>query len=125
MDDFIETYRVIVAGGRLFDDYDFMDEKLQVLLKEKLKTHNVIIVSGGAKGADTLGERWAEAHGVKCIRYPALWEVHGKRAGFIRNQEMADNADALVAFPVNQSNGTRDMIFRARRLGLKVKVYNC
>lgn len=118
----MDYYRVIIAGSRTFNDYDLLNIKVNHLLKDKLKTHKVLIISGGARGADKLGERWALDNDLELKVYPALWNKFYKKAGFIRNQEMADNADALIAFSVNHSSGTRDMIYRARRAGLDVSV---
>lgn len=79
-------------------------------------------MSGGAKGADTLGERYAEEKGFKVKRFPADWNIHGKKAGILRNEEMANYADTCVAFWDSQSKGTAHMIKRATELGLKVRV---
>ena len=83
------------------------------------------VVSGGARGADLLGERWAKDHGIPVKRFPAKWNrqpdgSYDKGAGFKRNEEMARYADALIAMP--GGNGTADMIRRARNHGLKVYV---
>ncbi|MBR1697914.1 MAG: DUF2493 domain-containing protein, partial [Anaerovibrio sp.] len=90
--------------------------------QNKLKSDTVIIVSGHAPGADTLGERYAHEHGLKCELYPADWNTHGKAAGPIRNAEMANNADALIAFWDGESRGTKNMIETAKAKGLRVAV---
>jgi Protein of unknown function (DUF2493). len=72
------------------------------------------VVSGTARGADTAGEAWAEHHGVPVERFPADWDEHGKSAGPIRNQEMADYADAVVAIWDGKSSGTHNMIRTGR-----------
>ena len=64
-------YRVIIAGCRDFDDYALLKERCNHYLCEKMETHNVVIVSGHASGADTLGERFAEEHGLQCEIHPA------------------------------------------------------
>ena len=87
-----------------------------------MKTHNVIIVSGHAPGADSLGEKFAADHNLKCELHPADWKRHGRAAGPIRNEEMAEVSDALIAFWDGKSRGTRSMIEIARRKGLQVAV---
>ena len=115
-------YRVIIAGGRHFNDYELLQERCLYYLSEKLKTHRVIIVSGHASGADTLGERFAEEHNLPCELHPANWSRHGRAAGPIRNAEMAGVADALIAFWDGKSRGTANMIRLGQEKGLKVIV---
>ena len=115
-------YRVIIAGCRDFDDYALLKERCNDYLCEKMETHNVIIVSGHASGADALGERFAEEHGLQCEIHPADWGKYGRSAGPIRNAEMAEVSDALIAFWDGQNPGTRSMIELARKKGLQVSV---
>ncbi len=115
-------YRVIIAGCRDFDDYALLKERCNDYLCEKMETHNVIIVSGHASGADALGERFAEEHGLQCEIHPADWGKYGRSAGPIRNAEMASCSDALIAFWDGQNPGTRSMIELARKKGLQVAV---
>lgn len=84
------------------------------------------IVSGHASGIDHYGEEWARAHDVPIRAFPADWQKHGLKAGPIRNAEMAKYADALLAIPhpnPNRRTGTKDMIRKAKRQGLRVFVY--
>lgn len=81
-----------------------------------------MIVSGHASGADALGERYAQERGLECEQYPADWEAYGRAAGPIRNAEMAEVADALIAFWDGASRGTKNMIDTAKSKGLKVAV---
>ena len=115
-------YRVIIAGCRDFDDYALLKERCNDYLCEKMETHNVIIVSGHASGADALGERFAEEHGLQCEIHPADWGKYGRSAGPIRNAEMAEVSDALIAFWDGLNPGTRSMIELARKKGLQVSV---
>jgi hypothetical protein len=73
------------------------------------------VVSGCAHGADKLGERWAASLKIPVARFPADWDTHGKRAGFIRNSEMAEYADACIVFWNGTSKGTKHMIDIAKR----------
>lgn len=76
------------------------------------------VVSGGANGVDKLGEKWAADHDVPCRVFPADWDTHGKAAGPIRNSEMAEYAEALVAVWDGKSRGTKDMIDKAKKKNL-------
>ena len=118
----MDDYRVIIAGSRSFSNYELLKEHCLSLLQEKRRTHRVIIVSGHARGTDTMGERFAKEHGLPCEYYPANWQIHGRAAGPIRNKEMANNADALIAFWDGQSRGTLSMINLARKMGLQVAI---
>ena len=99
-----------------------MKERCEYYLQNKIKTHNVIIVSGHASGADSLGEKFAADHNLQCELYPADWDKQGKAAGPIRNAEMAEVADALIAFWDGQSRETKSMIDLARKTGLQVAI---
>jgi len=93
-------------------------------MREFQKRHTVTeVVSGCARGADRLGERWAEQNGIPVKRFPADWDTHGKSAGHMRNREMGLYADALVALWDGQSPGTRGMIEFAKSRGLVVYVH--
>lgn len=81
------------------------------------------VLCGMARGADTFGAEWARFQQIQVMEYPAPWEMHGKRAGPIRNEEMARDADALIAIWDGKSPGTRDMINKAHFYGLKVFVH--
>lgn len=113
-------FRVIIAGGRNFNDYDLLIKTMDHLLSN-IKD-DITVVCGKARGADTLGERYAKERGFLVQYFPADWERYGKAAGYLRNTEMAKNADALVAFWDGKSLGTRHMIEIAKANGLKVRV---
>ena len=91
----MEEFRVIVAGGRYFDDYELLEESLDHLLQNK---PNAIIISGTAKGADSLGELYAKKNNLRIERFKPDWNKFAKSAGYKRNAEMAEVANALVAF---------------------------
>jgi hypothetical protein len=112
--------RLIIAGSRNFNDYDFLEQEMRHYLK--ISDFITVVLSGCAKGADTLGLRWAANKRIPIERHPAKWEVHGKAAGIRRNCDMAANADALVAFWDGESKGTKHMIDHAEFKGLKVYV---
>ena len=102
----LPPFKLIIAGGRDFRDFNILCDKCERLLAHKRNTHNIVIVSGTARGADQLGERYAVEKGFPILRFPADWLQYGKAAGPIRNRQMTDNADALIAFWDGQSKGT-------------------
>jgi hypothetical protein len=114
-----QVFRVIVAGGRDLYDYQLVWSTLNKLLVNK---SNVVIVSGMALGADSLGEKYAKSKGIVISYFPALWGQHGKMAGFIRNEEMAKSADACVCFWDGKSTGTKHMIETAENMNLSLRV---
>lgn len=113
-------FRVIIAGGRDFNNYEGLAQVMDRLLVNV--TDEIQIVCGMARGADRLGERYAKERGYSIRYFEADWDEHGRAAGYIRNEEMAKNADALVAFWDGQSKGTRHMIETAQRCKLDVRV---
>ena len=117
-------YRVIIAGGRNFKDYLLLREKCDFHLGNKMKNCRIIVLSGTAKSADTMGEQYASERGFMLEKHPANWRTHGKSAGIVRNMEMAEKADALIAFWDGISPGTKNMIETARKHGLRVMVVN-
>ena len=118
----MKEFRVIIAGGRQFNDYGLLSAKCDGILSQKRMTHKIIIISGTARGADTLGERYARERGYTVERFPADWNTLGKRAGYVRNCQMADNADALIVFWDGESPGTKNMVEIARERNLAVRV---
>jgi hypothetical protein len=112
--------KTIIAGGRDFEDYNLLREKCDKLINSNLTE----IVSGRAKGADTLGERYAKERGFDVKLFPADWKTHGRKAGHIRNKQMADYGEMLIAFWDGKSSGTKNMIENANKLGLIVHIVN-
>jgi hypothetical protein len=113
--------KIIVAGSRNFNDYNLLKENLDFLIQGRKETE---IVSGTAKGADLLGERYAREEGFFIKRFPADWNKYGKKAGYIRNEEMAKYADACVCFWDGSSRGTESMINLAKKHNLRTIVIN-
>ncbi len=114
-----DLFRMIVAGDRRLEDYALVKVHLDRLLEAKLP--DVVILSGGARGADALGERYAQERSLPLERYPADWQTYGKRAGPIRNEQMVLRAHALVCFD-GGGPGSRNVILLAQRHHLLVRV---
>lgn len=110
--------RVIVAGSRDFTDYQCLQANLDRLLSRQPDAY---IVSGGAAGADQLGERYAHATGRTVLKIPADWQRYSRAAGMVRNRTMAHLASHLVAFWNGASPGTRNMLEVAKGDGLQVR----
>ncbi|HJD97576.1 SLOG family protein [Mailhella massiliensis] len=114
--------KLAVVGSRSFQDYAWLEHCL-------LRTFRVeeidAVVSGGARGADSLAARFAASHQLTLIIVPADWKRYGRRAGPIRNTEIVAQADALAAFWDGSSRGTQDTITKARNAGLRVEVFFC
>ena len=111
--------RAIISGSRGFTDY--------ALLKKTCDTlpDDTVIISGCARGADRLGEKYAKTRGLRIERFHTDRDRYGKSAGAIRNREMAKAATVLIAFWDGVSKGTADMIRTAQKMNLKVTVIQC
>lgn len=118
-------FKVIIAGSREFDNYDMLKEKCDKILSRKVNEgEEIVIVSGTARGADTLGEKYAEERGYKIERYPANWDKYGKRAGYLRNKKMAEVSNACIVFlsPKAENKGSKMMISIATEEKLLIRV---
>ena len=106
--------KVIIAGGRDYNNYAFLAQTMDEFAKENNAEE---VVCGCAAGADSLGAKWAKERGIPVKEFPAEWDVFGKKAGILRNHDMGNYADFLVAFWDGQSAGTRDMISYMKQIG--------
>ena len=121
--------RAIIAGSRDFYSPGIFNNIMSELLSG-IPDDDLEIISGGCRGADKMGEEWANFWNIKCTVFPADWDKYGRAAGPIRNDQMAKYASEadkgiLIAFPVGASRGTRNMIKTAERYGLEVHVCEC
>lgn len=108
----------LVCGGRDFADRETFDSAMSDLMSTRGMP--LVVVHGGARGADRMAGEWAKHHALRCYVEEADWNQHGKAAGVIRNQAMLDKhkPDLVVAFPGGR--GTADMILRAKGAGVPV-----
>lgn len=113
---------IIIAGCRDFYDYSVVEKEVMDLIGKVIG--KIEIISGGATGADALGERFAKEHNLSLKVVPADWKTYSRSAGPRRNEQMARMAGTLIAFWDGKSRGTKNMIDTAKRLGLRVKVVN-
>ena len=108
--------KLAIVGGRDFNDYTLLEVWVDSITSMQFdREDNIVIVSGEAKGADSLAFRFAEEHRIEMRVYPAEWDKYGKSAGFIRNQTIVDNCDMVLAFWDGESRGTADTIEKAKR----------
>lgn len=117
-----KQFKLIVAGGRDFNDYDLLSKEITNLALVTYEDKFVSIVSGMARGADALAVRFAKEQEVELHEFPANWDKYGKSAGYRRNEEMAQAADGLLAFWDGKSKGTANMIESMRKRGKPVHV---
>lgn len=111
--------KVIIAGGRNFNDYQELCRVCDYTLSEYT---DIEIVSGTANGADKYGEMYANQNGYSIKQFPADWNKFGRSAGYKRNKQMSEYADVLIAFWDGKSKGTKYMIDLAKLANLKVKI---
>jgi hypothetical protein len=117
----MKNLKVIIAGSRDFNDYIKLKnilDKFNLLIKNK-GYEITQIISGTCKGADLLGERYAKENNIDIVRFPAKWDTYGKKAGYLRNLEMGEYGDILIAFPVGESKGTYNMVDIMKKLNKK------
>jgi hypothetical protein len=118
--DMTEKLKLIVAGCRDFTDYSSAEIHLDLFFTEFPECSTII--SGGASGADSIGERYAKERGHPLEVYRAQWSKHGRSAGPIRNKLMSERGTHLLAFWDGKSRGTANMIMNARNQGLWIRV---
>ena len=104
--------KIIIAGCRDFTDYAFFKEQLSYCVFPE----HFEIVHGVASGVDTMADYWATSRNIPVKKFPANWKKYGNSAGPIRNREMAQYGDQLIAFWDNMSPGTANMIAEIKKL---------
>lgn len=111
--------KAIIAGGRDFNDYEFLANKLN-----NFKDHIEEVVCGDARGADKLGARWAIMNNIPVKYFRPDWDYYGRSAGFIRNVEMSKYADGAICFWDGKSHGTKHMIDTMKKANKPYWVFN-
>ena len=113
--------KIVICGSRTFNNYEQFCSEMKDILDLRNKD-TVILISGGAKGADTLARNYAEENGYKFEEYLADWDNLGKKAGYIRNVQMLEVADSVVAFWDGKSRGTAHMVKESLRRNIPLVV---
>lgn len=109
--------KLAIIGSRDFYNYEFLKTTL-----EPYKDKITLVVSGAARGADKLGEQWANENKIQTLIFPADWDKFGKRAGFIRNEDIIKNAECVIAFWDGKSKGTKHSISLCEKYNKPVKI---
>jgi hypothetical protein len=109
--------KLAIIGSRTFNDYFFLKEKLDPYVSKITQ-----VISGGANGADFLGEKWAKENNIETMIFYADWKKYGKRAGFIRNEYIINNCDLCVAFWDGKSKGTSHSLSLCEKYNKKYKI---
>ena len=116
--------RVIVCGGTDFDDYDYFERQMDLVLK----SYDIIkLISGHAGGADSFAERYAAEKDIPIQVFPAEWKRYGRAAGPIRNRAMLayamEEIPIVIAFWNGKSPGTGNMLKQAKDRGIECLVF--
>lgn len=111
--------KIIIAGSRNFNDYNLLEQKVDFYIGEN---QDIEIISGTARGADKLGERYAINKELKLKRFPADWQKYGKKAGYLRNEEMAKYASHAIIFWDGKSKGTGHMIELCKKYNINYRI---
>ncbi len=113
--------KIAIVGGRDFNDYELLTTKLNEFKNEKCIDY---IISGGAKGADTLAERFASENNLDILVFKPDYKKYGRGATIVRNTQIIENADVVFAFWNGVSKGTYDSIKKAKKLGKNLFIVN-
>lgn len=112
--------KLLIVGSRSFVNYEQMKDQIYSLYSvDEIE----MIISGGAKGADSLAQKFAEQHEISFKEFPADWSAYGKRAGILRNIEMVNVADRVIAFWDGKSSGTRFTISYTKEQNKPITVF--
>lgn len=114
--------RIVIAGCRNYNNYEEAKEYIDFFISNIKTKYELIFLSGGCRGADSLGERYANENGFKIEHYPAEWKKYGKSTGPKRNKKMAEAADFVICFWDNKSPGTKSMIEHTKKLNKPLKI---
>ena len=125
----LDTYYILIAGTRTYNDYEELCYVLDSLLYDISGYYNIEIVQGGAKGADTLAKKYANAHQYKRTEKKAKWDLYGKAAGFRRNAEMHDyikkhDNRICICFWDGESVGTQHNFILSKDNNTQLYVYD-
>ncbi len=109
--------RIVIGGYRNFNDYEVFKAFVNSCIGDE---NEITVLSGHCKGADLMAEQYAEEKGFATEIYPADWKKYGRAAGPIRNKQMVEKADIVIAFTCDRATGTKNLISHAQKLGKKI-----
>lgn len=113
--------KLAIVGSRTFNDLQAFYKCLQVL---KVDYEIIQIISGGAKGADSIGEKYADENNIPKLIFKPDWQKYGKRAGFLRNEDIIKNCNFCLAFWDGESHGTKHDIELCKKYNIPCFIYN-
>jgi hypothetical protein len=113
--------KLAIIGSRDFDNYELLKKEVDIFLIE-MDSDLDTIVSGGARGADSLGERYARENRINTLVFLPEWDKYGKKAGFLRNIDIIKNSDAVIAFWDGNSPGTKSSIDLSKNQNKLLKI---
>lgn len=114
--------RIVVAGSRNYHNYPEAELYIDRCICRIRKEADLIFISGGCRGADALGEKYAANNGYTVERYPAQWQLYGRAAGPIRNRAMVMSADYVICFWDYKSRGTASLIEYAKEFNKPIRI---
>lgn len=114
--------KIMVCGSRTINDEKLIFSKLDDIL---IDYPNMVLISGNAKGVDSIGEKWAKSHDIQIELYKPDWQKYGRAAGIIRNKVMVENSDFVVIFWDGVSKGTKSDIDFCKKLNKSFLLVRC
>ncbi len=120
--------RLLVCGDRNWDEPERVEDAILFTWAEYDHSEYFLVISGGARGADTHAREACEKHGITFLEFPAEWDKHGRKAGPIRNQQMIDEGEPMQALAFHhdlaKSKGTKDMVRRLNLNNIPVAIFD-
>lgn len=113
----IKTWNIAIIGSRTFNNYDKFKYYLNDYFDKNDNIKKYRIISGGAIGTDSMASRYARENKIEILEMLPNWKKHGRKAGIIRNTDIINSADLVIAFSQNNSSGTNDSIKKAKAAG--------
>ncbi|MBX9636012.1 MAG: DUF2493 domain-containing protein [Nitrosomonas sp.] len=114
--------KLAIVGSRNFTNQKELDDIVDAfVLKHGMLPE--LVVSGGAKGADTLAHAWARKHNVSIKIFKPDWKTKGKAAGVLRNTDIVNECTHMIAFPSKDGKGTQDSIKKAQAKGIPIEIH--
>ena len=112
--------KLAIVGSRNYTDYETFKSAVSRVVEKEDITH---VISGGASGVDKLAEKWAKDNNIQLIVFTANWKKYGKGAGPLRNTQIVEECDYMIAFPSKSGRGTQDSIRKAEKLKRLLSVF--
>ena len=124
-----KTFALLIAGSRTYSNYAEFSRITDRMLSLVQDKYEILIIEGEASGADSMARRYAQEHKYRLAPFPADWDTYGRSAGYLRNEQMADeltlySKSAALYFWDGESRGTKHCIGEIKKRGIPYKVFN-